>query len=80
MSRQIRNTVAARFVVKNVTMNPVRAIILSIAICVACATVPAQSSAVNVRLVEDEAEAVLAILAKRKANQPIVDADWQRAR
>src|SRR5690349_632774 len=36
------------------------------------------ASAVNVRLVTDEAEAVLAILAKRKANQPVIDADWQR--
>ncbi len=36
------------------------------------------SAAVNVRLVTDEAEAVLAILAKRKANQPIADVDWQR--
>ncbi|HEY3579578.1 MAG TPA: DUF5700 domain-containing putative Zn-dependent protease [Pyrinomonadaceae bacterium] len=36
------------------------------------------SAAVNVRLVTDEADAVLAILAKRKANQPIADADWQR--
>src|SRR5689334_1125668 len=36
------------------------------------------SAAVNVRLVTDEAEAVLAILAKRKANQPIADGDWQR--
>jgi hypothetical protein len=35
-------------------------------------------AAVNVRLVTDEAEAVLAILAKRKANQPVADADWQR--
>jgi hypothetical protein len=87
--RQIRNTVAARFVVKNVMnrpatgtkrifMKPVRAIILLIAICFACGAVPAQSSAVNVRLVDDEAQAVLAILAKRKANQPIVEADWQR--
>ena len=38
----------------------------------------ASAAAVNVRLVTDEAEAVLAILAKRKANQPIADADWQR--
>jgi Putative zinc dependent peptidase (DUF5700) len=36
------------------------------------------SAAVDVRLVADEAEAVLAILAKRKANQPIGDRDWQR--
>lgn len=35
-------------------------------------------SAVNVRLVSDEAEAVLAILAKRKADQPITESDWQR--
>jgi len=33
---------------------------------------------VNVRLVTDEAEAVLAILSKRKGSQPITDADWQR--
>lgn len=36
------------------------------------------SAAVNVRLVTDEAEAVLAILTKRKANQPIAEADWRR--
>ncbi len=35
-------------------------------------------SAVNVRLVTDEPEAVLAILAKRKANEPITETDWQR--
>jgi len=33
---------------------------------------------VNVRLVTDEAEAVLAILAKRKAKVEITDADWQK--
>lgn len=33
---------------------------------------------VNVQLVTDEAEAVLAILAKRKTNQPITESDWQR--
>ena len=38
----------------------------------------AAAAAVDVRLVTDEADAVLAILAKRKANQPIADADWQR--
>jgi hypothetical protein len=40
--------------------------------------VASAASVVNVRLVTDEADAVLAILAKRKANQPITDADWQR--
>jgi len=33
---------------------------------------------VNVRLVTDEAEAVLTILAKKKANEPIAEADWQQ--
>src|ERR1051325_180423 len=36
------------------------------------------SAQVNVRLVTDEAEAVLNVLAKRQANQSIVEADWQR--
>lgn len=35
-------------------------------------------AAVNVRLVTDEAEAVLAILTRKKANEPITEADWQR--
>lgn len=35
-------------------------------------------SAVNVRLVTDEAEAVLSVLAKKKTKQPISEADWQR--
>lgn len=33
---------------------------------------------VNVRVVTDEADAVLAILAKRRANETITEADWQR--
>src|SRR6185369_9992887 len=33
---------------------------------------------VNVKLVTDEAEAVLNVLAKRKANQSIAEIDWQR--
>ena len=33
---------------------------------------------VNVRLVTDEAETVLSVLAKRKANQTITETDWQR--
>ncbi|HET7112993.1 MAG TPA: DUF5700 domain-containing putative Zn-dependent protease [Pyrinomonadaceae bacterium] len=32
----------------------------------------------DVRLVTDEAEAVLAVLAKKKANEPITQADWAR--
>lgn len=46
--------------------------------CFLCTAVAAQTAAVSVRLVTDEAEAVLAILAKRKANQPVDEADWQR--
>ena len=62
----------------------VRGLLTSIVICGMCGFAPtcsAQSSAasvVNVRLVTDEAEAVLAVLAKRKANQPINEADWRR--
>src|SRR6185369_12807079 len=33
---------------------------------------------VNVKLVTDESEAVLSVLAKRKANQTITETDWQR--
>jgi hypothetical protein len=44
-------------------------------ICSAQSTMP---PAVNVRLVTDEAEAVLAILGKRRANEPITETDWQR--
>jgi len=40
--------------------------------------VSAQPPAVNVRLVTDEAEAVLAILAKKKTNEPISETDWQQ--
>jgi Putative zinc dependent peptidase (DUF5700) len=43
-----------------------------------CAAQTSMPSAVNVRLVIDEADAVLAILAKKKTNQPITEADWQR--
>ena len=43
-----------------------------------CACLWAQTPALNVRMVTDESEAVLAILAKKKANQPITESDWQR--
>ncbi|HEV8370663.1 MAG TPA: DUF5700 domain-containing putative Zn-dependent protease [Pyrinomonadaceae bacterium] len=35
------------------------------------------SQQVSVNIISDEADAVLAILAKRKLNQPLTDADWQ---
>lgn len=54
-------------------------VVLNVIITFAAAGfVSAQTSAVNVRIVTDEAEAVLAILEKRKASQPVTDADWQR--
>src|SRR4026209_188662 len=37
-----------------------------------------EAATVNVRLVTDEAEAVLAILTKKKAGEEITDADWRR--
>jgi hypothetical protein len=43
-----------------------------------CSAQTSMQSAVNLRLVTDEAEAVLVILNKRKANQPITAVDWQK--
>jgi hypothetical protein len=43
-----------------------------------CLAQTSLSSAVDVRLATDEAEAVLNILAKKQGNQPITDADWRR--
>jgi hypothetical protein len=51
-----------------------------------CATLLGPSTAiklappvkVDVRIITDEADAVLAILAKKKSGQPVTDADWQQ--
>jgi hypothetical protein len=43
-----------------------------------CSAQTSKLSAVKVRLVTDEAAAVLAILAKRNTNQSLTDEDWQR--
>jgi hypothetical protein len=58
-------------------------IILALVISVGC--LPSSASAslaetnqVTVRIVSDEADSVLAILAKKKAGQPVIDADWQQ--
>ena len=48
---------------------------ISLIVLIAFGSVSAQ---VNVRLVTDEADAVLSVLAKRRANQSINEADWQR--
>ena len=52
-----------------------------VALCLAANCVIAQSTPthrVNVRIVTDEADAVLAILDKRDAGHEITDADWQK--
>ena len=41
-------------------------------------TAQGSSSRVKVRIVTDEADAVLNILHKKESGQPIIDADWQR--
>lgn len=49
--------------------------------CILASVCPARSGGsqpVDVRVVTDEADAVLAILAKRQAQTPITEADWQR--
>lgn len=58
-----------------------RLIISSLIICSAFGLAFSQGyrpMQVEVSLVTDEPEAVLAILAKKKTSQPIADADWQR--
>ena len=53
-----------------------RFLIVSLFLLIVCPQVtPGQ---VNVRLVTDEAEAVLSILAKQKAHEAISETDWQR--
>ena len=50
-------------------------------VCCALSFASAQTpppSALDVRLVTDEADAVLGLLAKKNANQTITEADWQR--
>jgi Putative zinc dependent peptidase (DUF5700) len=42
------------------------------------ASIQTTAPAIDLRLISDEAEAVLAILAKRDAQQMITEADWQR--
>ena len=50
-------------------------ILTTLATEVVCAQ---DASRVNVKIVTDESDAVLAILAKRKASQPVAEADWER--
>lgn len=60
-----------------------KCLLLSLFALILLAAVPARSSepthpAVDVQVVTDEADAVLAILAKRKAGEAVAGADWQR--
>jgi hypothetical protein len=43
-----------------------------------CLAQRASKSAINVNIITDEAEAVLSVLAKKRAGQVITDDDWQR--
>ncbi len=43
-----------------------------------CLAKPAGRADVKVLIITDEADAVLALLAKKQINQPVNDADWQR--
>lgn len=64
-------------------MKSLGTVILSFAIISGCFPCSASSSLgqnanqVTVRIVSDEADLVLAILSKKKADQPVTDADWQ---
>ncbi len=46
--------------------------------CFAPSSPAAIDTRVAVRIITDEADSVLAIIAKKKAGQPVTDADWQR--
>jgi len=49
-----------------------------LAIALVCSAQTAKTSAVNLHMVTDEAEAVLQILAKRSTKTPVTDADWTK--
>jgi putative zinc-dependent peptidase DUF5700 len=53
-------------------------LIFSISFTSICFAQAAMPSAVDVRIITDETDAVLSILAKKKTNQPISEAEWQR--
>jgi hypothetical protein len=55
-----------------------RRILLSVGIVVLAFARDLRAQQVDVRLVTDEAEAVLAILAKKRANELVTEADWAR--
>jgi hypothetical protein len=54
------------------------AVLLLVVSVVVCSARSRPTPRATVTIITDEADAVLVILAKRRANQPITDADWQR--
>lgn len=52
--------------------------VLCLAVVVVAFAANTRAQQLDVRLVTDEAEAVLAVLAKKKANEPITQSDWAR--
>jgi putative zinc-dependent peptidase DUF5700 len=52
--------------------------LLCLAVIVFAFVAESRAQALDVRLVTDEAEAVLAVLTKKKANVPVTQADWTR--
>lgn len=52
--------------------------VVGVGVCRGQVQSPPPQNQINVTLVTDEADAVLQILARQKANQPLSDADWQR--
>jgi hypothetical protein len=55
-----------------------RRTLLCLGVVVFACTADLRAQQLDVRLVTDEAEAVLAVLAKKRANEPITQADWTR--
>ncbi len=52
--------------------------LLCVAVVVFAFSPDLRAQQLDVRLVTDEADAVLAVLAKKRANEPVTDADWAR--
>src|SRR5262245_13803740 len=52
--------------------------LLCLAVVIVAFASESRAQQLDVRLVTDEAEAVLAVLAKKKANEAITETDWQR--
>lgn len=55
-----------------------RRVLLCIGILLFASAADSRAQQVDVRLISDEAEAVLAVLAKKRANEPITRDDWTR--